>query len=110
MAHKKAGGTTKNFRDSNPKYRGIKKYAGESVTAGNIIVRQKGTKYFPGANVGMGTDFTIFAKADGVVTFSEKKQTKFNGRVYRDVFVNVVEKEQFKKELAEKEKAAKKAA
>ncbi len=70
MAHKKSGGSTSNGRDSNPKYRGVKKYGGETVATGNIIVRQKGTKFHPGAGVGMGKDFTLFALADGVVKFS----------------------------------------
>ncbi len=71
MAHKKSGGSTSNGRDSNPKYRGVKKYGGESVITGNIIVRQKGTKFHPGANVGMGKDFTLFALSDGKVQFSK---------------------------------------
>ncbi|APJ02781.1 50S ribosomal protein L27 [Silvanigrella aquatica] len=69
MASKKAGGSTKNGRDSNPKYRGVKAYGGESVRAGNIIVRQVGTKIHPGSNVGMGKDYTLFAKIDGEVKF-----------------------------------------
>lgn len=89
MAHKKAGGTAKNFKDSNPKYRGVKKFAGEPVLAGNIIIRQKGNRYFPGRNVGEGRDFTLFAKVDGRVEFTEKRQKKFNGRTYRDVLVHV---------------------
>ncbi|MCR9203186.1 MAG: 50S ribosomal protein L27 [Halobacteriovoraceae bacterium] len=70
MAHKKAGGSTSNGRDSNPKMRGTKKYGGEKVIPGNIIVRQCGTKIHPGSNVGMGKDFTLFAKAEGTVKFS----------------------------------------
>jgi large subunit ribosomal protein L27 len=69
MAHKKGGGSTANGRDSNPQYRGIKKYGGEKVIAGNIIVRQVGTKFHPGRNVGLGKDYTIFALTDGVVVF-----------------------------------------
>lgn len=69
MATKKAGGSTKNGRDSNPKYRGVKIYGGEVVKTGNIIIRQVGTKIHPGVNVGMGRDFTLYAKADGVVKF-----------------------------------------
>ena len=76
MAHKKAGGSTSNGRDSNPKMRGVKKYGGEAVVTGNIIVRQKGTKFHPGAGVGMGKDFTIFAKRDGQVTFSWFNKSK----------------------------------
>lgn len=69
MAHKKAGGSTSNGRDSNPKMRGVKKYGGEAVIIGNIIVRQKGTKVLPGQGVGMGRDFTLFALRDGQVKF-----------------------------------------
>ena len=69
MAHKKAGGSSRNGRDSAGRRLGIKKFGGESVIAGNIIVRQRGTKWWPGSNVGMGKDHTIFAKADGAVSF-----------------------------------------
>ncbi len=72
MAHKKGQGSTRNGRDSQPKYRGIKMYSGEKVRAGNIIIRQKGTKYFPGRNVGMGRDYTLFAKADGSILFNRR--------------------------------------
>ena len=69
MAKKRPTGSGRNGRDSQPKYRGVKAYAGQTVTAGSIIVRQVGTRIHPGKNVGMGTDFTIFAKIDGVVKF-----------------------------------------
>lgn len=69
MASKKGVGSSRNGRDSNPKYLGIKLFAGQTAKAGNIIVRQRGSKYRPGINVGMGRDFTLFAKADGVVEF-----------------------------------------
>jgi large subunit ribosomal protein L27 len=72
MAHKKAGGSTRNGRDSNPKYLGVKLYGGQAVNAGNIIVRQRGTQFHPGTNVGLGRDHTLFALADGVVDFSVK--------------------------------------
>ncbi len=72
MAHKKGGGSTKNNRDSNPQYRGIKKYDGESVLAGNILVRQCGTKIHPGHNVGLGRDFTLFATMDGFVRYEPR--------------------------------------
>ncbi|MEO1321135.1 MAG: 50S ribosomal protein L27, partial [Pseudomonadota bacterium] len=65
MAHKKAGGSTKNGRDSESKRLGVKRYGGESVIAGNILVRQRGSHFHPGVNVGMGRDYTLFAKADG---------------------------------------------
>ncbi len=69
MAHKKAGGSTRNGRDSQSKRLGVKRYGGESVLAGNIIVRQRGTHFHAGANVGLGRDHTLFAKADGQVRF-----------------------------------------
>ena len=69
MSHKKAGGSTRNGRDSESKRLGVKKYGGERVVAGNILVRQRGTKFHPGNNVGMGRDNTLFAKSDGVVQF-----------------------------------------
>lgn len=69
MAHKKAGGSTRNGRDSNPKYLGVKKFGGESVCAGNIIVRQRGTKFHPGENVGIGRDHTLFALIPGTIKF-----------------------------------------
>ncbi len=70
MAHKKAGSSSRNGRDSNPKMRGVKKFGGELVSAGSIIVRQKGTVVHPGTNVGLGSDFTLFAKVNGTVQFS----------------------------------------
>ena len=72
MAHKKAGGSTRNGRDSNPKYLGVKRYGGESVIAGNIIIRQRGTKFRAGENMGVGRDHTLFALSDGKVQFEEK--------------------------------------
>ena len=72
MAHKKAGGSTRNGRDSNAKRLGVKRYGGESVTAGNIIVRQRGTKFHAGDNVGCGKDHTLFATADDKVVFQVK--------------------------------------
>jgi len=69
MAHKKAGGSTRNGRDSESKRLGVKRYGGQEVLAGNIIVRQRGTRFHPGVNVGCGKDHTLFAKADGVVKF-----------------------------------------
>ncbi len=79
MAHKKAGGSTRNGRDSISKRLGVKRFGGESVRAGNIIVRQRGTRFHPGENVGRGKDDTLFALADGVVVFETKgpKQRKF---------------------------------
>ena len=76
MAHKKGVGSSRNGRDSNPKYRGIKKYGGETVRAGNIILRQCGTQVHPGRNVGLGTDYTIFALIDGTVKFEPKDKRR----------------------------------
>lgn len=70
MAHKKGVGSSRNGRDSNPQMLGVKRYGGEVVTAGNIIIRQRGTSFHPGTNVGMGRDHTLFAKVNGVVQFS----------------------------------------
>lgn len=72
MAHKKAGGSTRNGRDSNSKRLGVKKFEGQVVKAGNIIIRQRGTKIKPGANVGCGTDYTLYALTDGFVKFHDK--------------------------------------
>ncbi len=79
MAHKKAGGSTRNGRDSQSKRLGIKRFGGEQVRAGNILVRQRGTHIHPGSNVGCGKDYTLFAKVDGVVVFRTKgpNQRKF---------------------------------
>lgn len=84
MAHKKAGGSTRNGRDSESKRLGVKMYGGQSIIPGNIIVRQRGTEFHPGKNVGMGKDHTLFAKAAGVIKFEVKGKL---GRRY----VNVVE-------------------
>ena len=75
MSSKKGVGSTRNGRDSNPKYLGLKKSGGQVVTAGNIIIRQRGTKFHPGVNVGMGRDHTLFAKVDGRVEFIQKSRT-----------------------------------
>lgn len=84
MAHKKAGGSTRNGRDSNPKYLGVKKFGGQFVLAGNILIRQRGTRFHPGANVGLGRDHTLFALTDGNVRFETK------GKFSR-TFVTVIE-------------------
>jgi len=73
MAHKKGQGSSRNGRDSNAQYRGVKLYGGQAAKAGAIIIRQCGTKFFPGANVGMGKDYTLFAKAAGTVQFAGRK-------------------------------------
>jgi large subunit ribosomal protein L27 len=77
MAHKKGVGSSRNGRDSQPKFQGVKKFGGEKVTAGNIIIRQDGTKWHPGRNVGMGTDYTIFALIDGVVKFEHHNSRRY---------------------------------
>jgi large subunit ribosomal protein L27 len=82
MAHKKAGGSSKNGRDSNGQRRGVKRYGGQSVRAGNIIVRQLGTKIHAGENVGIGKDYTLFAKIDGVVTFERMGRSRKRVSVY----------------------------
>lgn len=76
MAHKKSGGSSRNGRDSNPKYLGVKKYGGEHVVPGNILIRQRGTKVNPGENVGVGKDHTLFALVEGHVKFSRRKNNK----------------------------------
>ena len=81
MAHKKAGGSSRNGRDSDGRRLGVKKFGGEHVIGGNIIIRQRGTKWHPGANVGIGTDHTLFAMAEGTVKFT----TKANGRAFVSV-------------------------
>ncbi len=73
MAHKKGQGSSRNGRDSNPQYRGVKRFGGQKVSAGSIIIRQCGTKFFPGSNVGMGRDYTLFATSDGKVRFQGRK-------------------------------------
>ena len=90
MAHKKAGGSTRNGRDSNAKRLGVKLFGGQTVRAGGIIVRQRGEKMMPGENVGLGKDFTLFATSDGKVEFSEIAKKKYNGRTYKKRVVSVV--------------------
>ena len=82
MAHKKAGGSSKNGRDSQGQRRGIKRYGGQHVLAGNILVRQLGTKIHPGENVGVGKDYTLFAKVDGVVAYERMGRERKRVSVY----------------------------
>ena len=82
MAHKKGVGSSRNGRDSESKRLGVKRFGGEKVTAGSILVRQRGTKFHPGVNVGKGSDDTLFAKIDGVVNFEKKDRTKLRISVY----------------------------
>jgi large subunit ribosomal protein L27 len=84
MAHKKAGGSSKNGRDSNAQRRGIKRYGGNVVRAGNILVRQLGTKIHPGINVGMGRDYTLFALVDGVVAYERLGRDRKKVSVYAE--------------------------
>ncbi len=89
MATKKAGGSTKNLRDSNPKYLGVKLYEGEKAKIGSIIVRQRGKRMLAGANVGMGKDHTLFALKAGIVHFSHKRKTHFDGSQSKKKVVSV---------------------
>ncbi len=89
MAHTKSGGTTRLGRDSNPKYLGVKKYDGEAVKAGDIIVRQRGLAVLPGANVGQGKDHTLYALRAGAIKFSEKRKTRFDGSMRKAKAVSV---------------------
>jgi large subunit ribosomal protein L27 len=85
MAHKKGGGSTKNGRDSNAQRLGVKKFGGEHVVAGNIIIRQRGTHMHPGKNVGLGKDYTIYSLIDGVVKFERRDKTKLKVSVYPEL-------------------------
>jgi large subunit ribosomal protein L27 len=82
MAHKKGVGSTRNGRDSNAQYRGVKKFGGEQVTAGSIIIRQCGTQFHPGRNVGLGSDYTIYSLIEGVVKFEHKSKARYKVSVY----------------------------
>ena len=82
MAHKKAGGSSRNGRDSAGRRLGVKRFSGQVVRAGNILVRQKGTKVYPGENVGMGRDYTLFAKIDGLVKFEKRGKDRKQVSVY----------------------------
>ncbi|PIR82256.1 50S ribosomal protein L27 [Candidatus Kaiserbacteria bacterium CG10_big_fil_rev_8_21_14_0_10_59_10] len=90
MAHTKAGGTAKNLRDSNPKYLGVKRADGSPVGAGEIIVRQRGTKIMAGKNIGVGKDHTLFALAGGTVKFRSARKKNFDGRTVRRRLVDVL--------------------
>ena len=84
MAHKKAGGSSKNGRDSNGQRRGVKRYSGQIVKAGNILVRQVGTRIHPGENVGMGKDYTLFAKIEGTVSYERQGRSRKQVSVYAE--------------------------
>ena len=89
MAHKKAGGKTKNGRDSNPKYLGVKLYDGQIARVGSILIRQRGTDVLPGTNVRMGSDNTLFSLADGKVSFGTKRKMGFNNKTLIKKIINV---------------------
>lgn len=89
MAHRKAGGTASNLRDSKPKYLGTKLYAGETAKAGSIIIRQRGTKILAGKNIGVGKDHTLYALKEGKVSFSSKRKVHFDGTTKVKKVVNV---------------------
>lgn len=90
MAHRKAGGSAKNLKDSNPKYLGTKLYAGEKAKAGSIIVRQRGTRIMAGKNVSIGKDHTLFAMKEGIVKFGEKRKTNYDGKSSVKKIVHVI--------------------
>ncbi len=90
MAHRKAGGSAKNLRDSNPKYLGVKITDGQKVNTGGVIVRQRGTKILAGNNVGIGKDHTLFSLLDGIVKFKNVRKTNFNGKTLRRKKVEVI--------------------
>jgi len=90
MAHRKAGGTSRVLRDSNPKYLGIKTNHGQKIKPGVIIIRQRGTKFIAGKNVGQGKDDTLFAKEEGTVNISTKRKTMFTGKVVKRKLVDIL--------------------
>ena len=90
MAHRRAGGSAKNLNDSNPKYLGVKKNNQQRVKTGQVLIRQRGTRYMAGKNVGIGKDHTLFAKVDGVVSFSDKRKKSFNGKTIVRKMVSVL--------------------
>ncbi|MCX6747382.1 MAG: 50S ribosomal protein L27 [Candidatus Nomurabacteria bacterium] len=90
MAHRKAGGTAKNLRDSNPQYLGTKLYDGQKAQGGSIIIRQRGTVIMAGTNVAMGKDHTLYSLVDGKVKFGSRRKTSFNGKTVVKKTVNVI--------------------
>jgi len=90
MAHRKAGGTAKNLRDSQPKYLGVKLSAGQNAKSGSIIIRQRGTKFIAGKNVGIGKDHSLFALKDGIVKFGQKRKKRFDGNILMKKMVSVI--------------------
>jgi len=102
MAHKKAAGSAKNLRDSNPKYRGVKLFGGQKAVAWNIIIRQKGEKFVAGENTYLWRDATIHATIDGVVTFSKRNVLRFDGRKYLKTVVHILPHGEEKKAVVAK--------
>lgn len=94
MAHTKATGSTSNLRDSKPKYLGVKLFGGERAKIGSIIIRQRGTKFYPGENVKVGRDWTLYAMKSGLVKFGTKRKTSFDGKTSRVSVVSVVPESQ----------------
>lgn len=90
MAHRKAGGTAKNLRDSNPQYLGTKLYDGQKAKSGSVIIRQRGTRILAGKNVSVGKDHTLYALKDGIIKFTSRRKTSFNGKTVVKKVVNVV--------------------
>jgi large subunit ribosomal protein L27 len=90
MAHTKAGGTAKNLRDSQPKYLGIKRSDGQKVEIGEVVVRQRGTRILPGKNIGVGSDYTLFARTAGIVKFRTTRKNNFDGRSRRRPIVDII--------------------
>ncbi|MDR0650700.1 MAG: bL27 family ribosomal protein [Candidatus Peribacteria bacterium] len=109
MAHKKAAGSAKNLRDSQPKYRGVKLFGGQKALAGNIIIRQKGSQYECGENTYLAADFTIHALVDGVVVFKKKNFKRFDGRTYLKTVVHIFPETAFPTPQSSTKKAEKKA-
>lgn len=91
MSKKKAGGSTRNGRDSKAKRLGVKVFGGQHIPSGSILVRQRGTKFHAGKNVGMGKDHTLFALTTGTVKYIEKRVQKYDGRKFKDMFIHVLE-------------------
>jgi large subunit ribosomal protein L27 len=96
MAHKKAGGSTALGRDSISKRLGVKLFDGQKVKSGNIVVRQRGTKFHPGENVALGNDDTLFCTSDGFLKFFTKRKKKYNGKINRDRYISVTSQKELK--------------
>jgi large subunit ribosomal protein L27 len=90
MAHRKAGGSAKNLRDSNPKYLGTKLYEGEKAKAGSVIIRQRGSRIMAGKNVGVGKDYTLFALKEGTIKFGTRRKTNYDGKTAVKKVVHVI--------------------